>query len=146
MKDFLYQPVRLVPLTSGSRDIDTNALVPSEALLPRYSSCLSNFILTKESLSENIFGSSTFSEFSSWWLAWYVCSLASMKVESAVRTGASFGLNWDFYLSAFALVGSSPVTISLLVIGFALLIFFVVNELLTTRSPILAPRLFKVIF
>ncbi len=69
-----------------------------------------------------------------------------MKVESAVRTGASFGLNWDFYLSAFALVGSSPVTISLLVIGFALLIFFVVNELLTTRSPILAPRLFKVIF
>ncbi|KLO19180.1 MFS general substrate transporter [Schizopora paradoxa] len=38
---------------------------------------------------------------------------------------------------------SSPVTISLLAIGFTMLISFVANELLTTRSPILAPRLFK---
>lgn len=40
--------------------------------------------------------------------------------------------------------GSSAETIALLAVGGCLLVAFAVNELLTNRAPIIAPRLFKV--
>lgn len=40
--------------------------------------------------------------------------------------------------------GSSAETIALVAIGIVLLLAFGVNELFTKRSPIIAPRLFKV--
>jgi hypothetical protein len=50
-----------------------------------------------------------------------------------------YSLHWLIHLK-----GSSAETIALLCVGCTLLIFASINEILTTRSPIVPPRLFKV--
>ncbi len=58
-------------------------------------------------------------------------------------TSCAFGLCDSVYW-LIHLKGSSAETIALLCVGSTLLVLAAINEILTTRSPIIPPRLFKV--
>jgi hypothetical protein len=71
-----------------------------------------------------------------------VCFLLGINSSEAACNFILLLYRTEAYVSF--LLGKNPKTIALLAVGGTLLIIGGINEILTTRSPIIPPRLFKV--
>lgn len=110
-----------------------------DASLAPYYFFLSTWIHVKECHCGNTWANLTLSA----WPCWCLASSVSFLVWTAVKLAVSTVLCDSVYL-LILLKGSSAKTIALLCVGLALLILAAINEVLTSRSPIIPPRLFKV--